>query len=173
MARKLLKRMMPNTEMVKNHPSLQRFKRWLHDANLWHLNRYSASMAVFIGVFSALIPIPTQLPIAVLLAVWWRANLPISAALVWLTNPLTSPPIYFATYKFGSFLLQRPPHALNFEPSLEWLSDQIGLIWAPLLLGSLCAGVLCGLLGAILVRVLWRVQVGMRWSARRRHRSAR
>src|SRR3954469_24611570 len=102
MARKLLKRMMPSAEFVKHHPSLQRFARWLHDPNLWHLNRYSASIAVFIGLFSALIPVPSQMPIAALWAIWWRANLPISVALVWLTNPITSPPIFYATYKFGS-----------------------------------------------------------------------
>jgi uncharacterized protein len=171
MARKFLKRITPNTEFVKNHPSLRRFAHWLHDPNLWHLNRYSASIAVFIGLFCAFIPVPSQMPIAALWAIWWRANLPISVALVWLTNPITSPPIFYATYKLGNILLDRPARGLHFEPSLAWFLEQIGQIWQPLLLGSLCVGFFAGALGAISVRVLWRVQVALRWSARQKARA--
>ncbi|MDB6063688.1 MAG: ATP-binding protein [Verrucomicrobiaceae bacterium] len=157
--------------MVKNHPSLRWFAHWMHDNNLWHLNRYSASLAVFIGLFAALIPLPSQMPIALVLAIWWRAHVPISVALVWLTNPLTSPPIFYGTYKFGNFLLQREAHALNFEASLAWLGSELGRIWAPLLVGSLTAGIVAGLIGAGAVRLAWRVQVGMRWSARKKARA--
>lgn len=171
MARKLLKRLTPSAEFVKNHPSLRRFAHWLHEPNLWHLNRYSASVAAFIGLFCAFIPLPTQTLIALAFAIWWRANLPISVALVWLTNPITSPPMFYATYKLGNFLLQREPYNLQFEASLAWLGSELGRIWAPLLVGSLTAGLAMGLLGAAAVRVLWRVQVGMRWAARRKERN--
>lgn len=171
MARKFFKRIMPSAEFVKNHPSLQRFAHWLHDPNLWHLNRYSTSIAMFIGLFSALIPLPSQMPIAALWAIWWRANLPISVALVWLTNPITSPPIYYASYKIGSRLLGHAPRELNFEPSLEWFINQIEHIWQPWLLGSLCLAFAVGTLGAVSVRVLWRLQVTLRWRARQKMRA--
>src|SRR5690606_30866680 len=173
MAKKFLKRFTPSAEVVKNHPSLKWFAHWLHDPNLWHLNRYSASLGVFIGLFCAFVPLPTQMPIALVLSSWWRANVPISVALVWLTNPITSPPIFYGTYKLGNFLLQREPRALNFEPSLTWLGSELSHIWAPLLVGSLTAGVMIGLAGATLVRILWRVQVGMRWAARKKERGPR
>jgi uncharacterized protein (DUF2062 family) len=173
MPKKLLKRFAPSADAVKNHPSLRYFARWLHDNNLWHLNRYSASLAVFIGLFSAFIPLPSQMPIALVLSIWWRANVPISVALVWLTNPITSPPIFYGTYRLGNFLLQREPHSLHFEASLAWLGSEIGRIWAPLLLGSLTTGIVAGLAGAALVRILWRVQIGMRWAARKKARAAR
>jgi uncharacterized protein (DUF2062 family) len=173
MARKFLKRIMPNADFVRNHPSLQRFAHWLHDPNLWRLNRYSASMAMFIGLFSALIPLPSQMPIAALWAIWWRANLPISVALVWLTNPITTPPIYYASYKIGSKLLGRPPQKLHFDPSLDWFLDQIGHVWQPWLLGCLCLAISSGLIGALGVRLLWRVQVIWRWRARQKARASR
>lgn len=171
MARKFLKRITPRAEFIKNHPSLRWFSRWLHDPNLWHLNRYSASFAVFIGLFAAFIPVPTQMPIAALWAIWWRANLPISVALVWLTNPVTSPPMFYASFKLGNWLLNKPPRELNFEPSFAWLLEQIGHIWQPLLLGSLCVGFCAGIIGAVAVRTIWRVQVSMRWSARQKARA--
>lgn len=173
MPKKLLKRLTPSSDTIKNHPSLQRFAHWLHDANLWHMNRYSVSMATFIGLFAAFIPLPSQMPIALVLAIWWRANVPISVALVWLTNPITSPPLFYGAYKLGNLLLRREPQALQFEASLDWVGSQIGNIWAPLLVGSLTAGIVFGLIGAALVRVAWRVHVGMRWTARKKARCAK
>lgn len=173
MPKKFIKRLTPSAETIKNHPSLQRFAHWLHDANLWHLNRYSVSVATFIGIFAAFVPLPSQMPIALVLSIWWRANVPISVALVWLTNPLTSPPIFYGTYRLGNLLLRRETPPLGFEPSLDWLSSQIGHIWAPLLLGSLTAGVVVGLIGAGMVRVFWRINVGLRWTARKKARCAK
>ncbi|HET8711203.1 MAG TPA: DUF2062 domain-containing protein [Spongiibacteraceae bacterium] len=171
MARKLFKRIAPSPEFIKAHPALQRFAHWLHDPNLWHLNRYSVSMAAFIGLFTAFIPLPSQMPIAALWAIWWRANFPISVALVWLTNPITAPPAFYATYKFGNLLLQRTPPPLQFEPSLAWFVEQLSQIWQPLLLGSACVGFFFGALGAMTVRIVWRIQVTLRWRARRRARA--
>ena len=172
MARKLFKRLMPSPELIKNHKSLQFISRWLHDPNLWHLNRNAVSLAFFLGLFAAFIPVPSQMPIAAMLAIWLRANLPISVALVWLTNPITSPPMFYAAYRIGEWVLQQPPHALKFEASLTWLSGQLAQIWQPLLCGSLLCGLVLGLVGALLVRVVWRVQVTLRWRARQRRRAA-
>ncbi len=194
MARKLFKRFTPAPETIRNHKSLQVIAHWLHDPNLFHLNRYSVSMAVMIGLFAALIPLPAQMLIAAAFAIWWRANLPISVALVWLTNPFTTPPIVFANYKIGTWLLQRNPDQRHHRTFSEWMEqsdaicDGLGLwncssawlhwlfsgfdqLWhpflKPFLLGSLVAAVLAGLAGFVLVRVLWRVQVTLRWRARR------
>lgn len=197
MARKLFKRFMPDPELIKNHRSLQMLGAWVHDPNLWHLNRYSASLAFFIGLFAAFIPIPAQMLLAGLLATWWRANLPISVALVWLTNPVTMPPVFYANYKVGGFLLGRAPdadHVQTFRqwlggmndicgelgwlacvrPWSQWLLSGIEQLWtpflAPFLVGSVVCGVVAGVLGASAVRILWRVQVTLRWRARaRRH----
>lgn len=171
MPRRLLKRLMPKPEFVRNHPSLRFLGQRLHDPNLWHLNRYAVALAFFIGFFAACIPLPSQMIIAALLAIWWRANLPISVALVWLTNPITMPPVLYIEYRVGAWILHRPPNALRFEPSLEWLRGQIGHIWEPLVVGSLICGLVSGLLAGFLVRALWRLQVALRWRARQRRRA--
>jgi uncharacterized protein (DUF2062 family) len=173
MARKLFKRMMPDREVIQRHRSLQMLGERLHDGNLWHLNRYSVSTAFFIGIFWAFVPMPMQMLPAALCALWWRANLPISMALVWLTNPITMPPIYYATYKFGSWLMGRPHIELHFEPTLAWLASEIERIWQPFLLGSLVTGVVLGLTAMVVIRVLWRVQVTLRWRARAKREGGR
>lgn len=172
MARKLFKRLMPDPEVIQKHPSLQMLGHRLHDPNLWHLNRYSVSMAFFVGLFWAFIPMPMQMLMAAGFAIWWRANLPISVALVWITNPLTMAPIYYTTYKLGSWLMGRPHIKLNFEPTITWLTAELERIWQPFLLGSVVSAVVAGVVGAIVIRILWRVQVTLRWRARQRRENA-
>ena len=165
MAHKLFNRFMPDPEQIRRHPALRIFGHLLHDANLWHFNRYSVSTAVFIGVFAAFIPLPTQMFIAASLAIWWRANLSLSIGLVWISNPVTIPFMFSGAYFVGARLLDQPLPT-NFTPTWEWFQQQASTLWQPFLLGSVVLGIVIGLIGAIVVRVLWRVQVVLRWRAR-------
>lgn len=167
MPRKLLKRYLPTPESIRSRPSLQWLGSWLHDPNIWHLTRSSVSKAFFIGLFVAFMPIPAQMAVAALVAVLARANLPLSVALVWITNPVTMPPIFYLAYRLGALLLGVPHGAFHFELSLEWLGGGLLAIWQPFLLGCLVLGLFAGLLGATLIRVIWRLQVIHRWRKRR------
>lgn len=52
------------------------------------------------------------------MAILCRVNLPISVALVWITNPLTMPPMFYAAYYLGAHLLGLP--AVDFELPVNW-----------------------------------------------------
>jgi len=167
MARKLLRRYLPTAAKVKDNPSLHFLGDLLHDPNLFHLNRHSVSVAFFVGTFIAFIPMPFQMPVAALAALWVRCNLPIAVALVWITNPLTMPAIYFATYQFGRWLLNAPPISFSMEASWEWVTNEFLLIWKPLLVGSLLTGLILGALAYTLSRLIWRWHVVQGWNKRK------
>ena len=96
MARKFLKRFFPTPAAIKSNPALHFLGDLLHDPNLFHLNRHSVSVAFFVGIFVAFaLPIPGQMAIAAVAALYFRCNLPISVALVWITNPLTIPFFFY------------------------------------------------------------------------------
>lgn len=173
MARKFFRRFAPSRETIDQHPSLRHFRRWLVDPNLWHLNRYSVSSAVFIGLLVAFIPLPMHIITAAMLAIWWRANLPVSLAVIWISNPVTIPMQFFMAYKVGAALLAHPPLVLQFELSWQWLSNELSDIWQPLLLGCLVCGLSAAFLGAGLVRLAWRLHATARWRARQRARMRR
>ena len=156
MPKRFIRRYLPDHLKMRDHPHLQRFGARLHDGNLWHLNRRSVSGAVAIGLFCALLPLPFQMLIAAGFAIWWRVNLPISVTLVWITNPFTMPPVWYATYRLGAWMLGLPPRNVNFELSLEYLLVGMHDVWKPLLLGSLVTGVVLAAVGFALVRLLWR-----------------
>lgn len=171
MPKKLIKRLMPDHQKIRNHPHLTRiFGTLLHDPGLWHLNRRSASGAFAVGLFCAFIPLPAQMILAAAMALLFRVNLPLSVALVWLTNPVTIPPMFYGTYKVGAWLLNTPEHHFEFQLELEWLLNETGAIWEPLLLGSLLVGSLAAALGYFGIRGLWRLHIVQYIKARRERR---
>jgi hypothetical protein len=170
MARKLIRRYLPNPTAIRNNPALQFLGELLHDPNLFHLNRHSVSVAFFVGIFVAFIPIPMQMAVAAVFALVLRCNLPISVALVWISNPLTMPAMFFATYQFGRWILQAPPVTVSLELSWSWLVNEFSLIWMPLLTGSLVSGLIFGGVGYVTMQVFWRWQVTKNWERRKKRR---
>jgi len=171
MPRRFIKRYMPDHDTIRNHKHLQFLGTLLHDPNILHLNRRSVSGAFSVGLFMAFVPVPFQMVLAAIGAIVARVNLPISVGLVWITNPLTMPPMFYFAYKVGAWLLGTPAHEINFELSFEWLARELALIWQPFLLGCLVLGIVSAVLGNLLVRGLWRVQVGREWRKRRARRT--
>jgi uncharacterized protein (DUF2062 family) len=172
MARKFFRRLLPHPHAIRDHESLRMLRTRLHDPNLWHLNRHSVSVAMFVGVFVAFIPLPIQMLIAAAAAIALRCNVALAVALVWITNPLTMPPIYYATYRIGAWMLGARPEAARFEPTLHWFEHQMSVIWQPLLLGSLSTGLVLASLALVMTRMAWRIGVQLKWQQRKRRRGS-
>lgn len=157
---------MPDPKKIKENRFLLLFGDLLHEPQLWHLNRYSASMAFGIGLFCAFIPLPFQMVIAAALAIMLRANLPLSVILCWITNPITIPPMFYFAYKVGTWVLGTAPGEFSFELSMDWLNNQLLPIWKPFLLGCLICAITAGVLGYYTIQLFWRYHVVMAWKAR-------
>jgi len=159
MPKKFIKKYMPDHQTIKEHKHLKIFGRLLHDANLWHLNRRSVSGAFAVGLFCAFVPIPSQMILAAAVAIIVRVNLPISVALVWISNPITMSPIFYAAYKFGAYLMGQELIEKDYELTLEWFSSQLDLIWQPFLLGCFLFGLISAIIGFFSIRLLWRLHI--------------
>jgi uncharacterized protein (DUF2062 family) len=193
MARNYLKRFFPTPEKIKNHPALRAFEHMLHDPNLFHLNRHSVSVAFFWGLLIAILPVPGQMPLAALAALVFRCNLPIAVALAWVSNPVTTPFILVLSYKLGAFILQSDPLGAsanlsleyiaqsaghlwtelwdgNFISSWHWLTNSVGHVWKPLVVGLLVFALLSGTLGYFTMQVWWRWHVLFAWKKRKKKR---
>ena len=130
-------------------------------------------MAFFVGLFVAFMPIPGQMILAALLAVLFSCNLPLSVGLVWITNPVTMPAIFYMAYKVGAMLIDVPVQDVEFELSFYWLTHSLLAIWKPFLLGCLVSGLFFGSLGYFVLSMLWRWRVAHHWHQRKRRRAAR
>lgn len=159
MPRKLLGRFLPNSHQLKKNKSMSLLGEWMHDPNLWHLNRRSVSGGVALGLFAAWIPVPLQMLVAAALAVLLRVNLPISVVMVWVTNPLTIAPMFYFAYRLGVFVLGVELEPFAIELSLEWISHGISTSWKPFLLGCLIMACTSALAGFVGMRLFWRYWV--------------
>ncbi|WP_369602272.1 DUF2062 domain-containing protein [Hahella sp. SMD15-11] len=166
MPKNLIKKYMPHPDKIREIKSLHFLGDVLHEPNLWHINRYSVRRAMLIGLFWAFIPMPFQMVASALCAIRFNANLPISVALVWITNPLTMPPIFYFNYVFGSWLLQMPPHDYHFELTWHWFTQNLADIGIPLYFGSVVLGLVFGATSYLVVDWLWRRKIRHDWLRR-------
>jgi len=166
MPKKLIKRFSPNPEKLKAHPQLKYFGEKVQNTNLWGLNRRSAAGAVAIGLFCAWMPIPFQMLLASFLAIFFSVNLPLSVALVWISNPLTMPPLFYAGYRLGAFILQEPVMKFKFELSFGWLINVLETIAPALFLGCIILGMLSAFIGYWGFTFFWRYSSAKKWKQR-------
>ena len=167
MPRKIIRRFLPDLKSLLDQRSLRWIGSLSHDPNLLHLNRHSVSLAVFIGIFCAFIPLPIQTLLAIAMCFWLGANLPLAMIIIWISNPLTIPPMFFLTYKLGSYILNTQVSGFSVDLSWQWFAELGSDILLPLFLGSFICGTALGLIGYFFILSLWRWQVIKNWEIRK------
>ncbi len=156
MPRRLLRRVLPNPEKLRNRWIFRLFGDRLTDSRLWSLSRRSITAGFGAGLAIAFVPVPIHLPVALLVAIAWRFNVPVIFGTVMLVNPLTAVPVYYLAYRVGSLLIGEPPHGFHFQLSWEWLQTGLGPLWKPFLLGCLTCSLVFGYGGYLALELLWR-----------------
>ncbi|MCK7592466.1 DUF2062 domain-containing protein [Pseudomarimonas salicorniae] len=151
--RKLLKPL-PRRANVRRYPVLKWFARQAAARPyLWSFRRENVLPAIYMGSVVSLLPLyGVQLVVAVVLAIWLRANLTVTVALQFITNPFTIAPIYLFTTWVGVQLME----AMSLGESLP----RAIYVTNALMIG----GVVVGLIVALLCDLGWRF---LAWEARR------
>lgn len=143
---------------------------------LWRFTRRSVPRAVGIGFFvGVLIMIPGLQPVAAAFAaIPFRANVPLTIFITFLTNPVTTPFILMGSLWVGSDLFGFPAnpgsvmHMIEVGASLrdwwEWLLSSA----APALVSGLFVlAAACGLVGYFIAGLSWRLWVTGKWRRRK------
>ena len=164
--KQFLKKYMPSAESIKQHKILKRLGPMIHQPGLWSLNRHSAALGLAIGFFFSWIPIPFQMVPSALIAVLLGANLPLALAGVWVSNPITMPPMFYFAYRLGLKILDRAPLKFSFELSFDWLYSSFFTLLPPMLLGCLILAVIQSIASYFIVRCLWKHYVVKKWKKR-------
>jgi uncharacterized protein (DUF2062 family) len=165
--RRFFKRVLPARHEILEHRHLKFLGNILHDPEIFHLTRRSTAGGIATGMFFAFIPVPGQMVIAGLAAIVLRVNLPLSVILVWITNPVTIPPILYFAYKTGGAILSRPYHPVHFDLSWHWFTEIFLEIWPSLVIGCLIFATAAAIIGYVTTRLVWRIHIIRRWRARK------
>jgi len=158
---------MPDPQRIKDNKHLKIFGKLLHNPHLWHMNRHSVAKAFAVGLFFAFIPVPFQMVLAAGASILVHSNLPISIALVWITNPLTMPAIFYACYIVGAWVIGDPAQEFNFEASWQWVVDSLSTIGPTFLVGCGVLSVVFAIIGYFSIQGLWRYGIIKAWQNRK------
>ena len=136
------------------------------------INRRSVTKGVAVGLFWGFIPMPMQMLAVVATTPFIKFNVPIAISMVWLSNPVTMPPMYYMEYLTGNFILgQEGIH--DIELTMEWFKTNIGDIFVPLYVGTAFYSIIVtGIIYLILNR-LWVRSVKNEKEAKELHRRER
>lgn len=173
MSNKFLEKYSLSPKAIRNNKSLSFLGDSIHQPYLWHLNRNSVARAFAIGLFCAWLPFPLQTVIAAVLAIYYRAHLPISVSLVFVTNPVTIPPMFYFAYRLGSEMLGLERQSVPMDLGWEWFTTTLGLIWQPLFFGCIMLGIISSATGYFAIHSIWRKNIKRRWRDRKEGREAR
>jgi uncharacterized protein (DUF2062 family) len=165
MPRKFFQRFLPHPKTIRENKALQIFGDWLHDPYMWHLNRRSVAGAFAVGLFFAWMPVPFQMVLAAGAAILVKTNLPLSVALVWITNPVTIPPMFYFAYTVGTWIIGEPAVDFSFELTIDWLLNEMSTSWKPFLVGCFTVATVSSLIGYLSINWIWRHSVLSRRSA--------
>lgn len=168
MAKKIVRKLLPHPDVITQNRWIKLLGPRLQDPSLWHINRRSFPLAVALGMFCAFIPVPFQMLLAAIGAIWLRVNILVAVPVVWISNPLTLGPMFYFCYLLGAKMLGQEPGGFDFELSFDWLVNGLAAVWQPFLLGCFTVGTISALASFVLIRVLWHLHILSHIKARAR-----
>ncbi len=127
------------------------------------VNRNAVSKAILVGLFFAFIPMPMQMLAVILMIPFMKFNVPLGVSLVWITNPVTMPFIFYAELIIGDLITFEPvTQDLDFMVELftmDWFSSaflsKLMEIIVPMYIGAFFTATVLAISGYYSVRYLW------------------
>lgn len=166
---------MPTRESLEQSRILRPVAHRVLAPELWRFTRRSVprgvALGLLVGIF-LLIP-GLQIAGAALLALPFRANVPIAAAMTFLSNPATTPFILIASYYVGSTMLGRSGNISQVMALVDgnasigrWLAWLFSETAPVMILGLFVVSVISAAIGYLLSVWIWRVRMARKWRAR-------
>ncbi|MEC7832619.1 MAG: DUF2062 domain-containing protein [Pseudomonadota bacterium] len=155
--KKFFKKYTPDKTVVEKYKILRIIGTPLLHKELWQFSRKPLCGGVAVGFFWGWMPMPFQMLPAAICSIIFRVNFPLSLIGVWISNPITMPPMMYFAYLVGNWLLNLDPQYKVFELTMDWIESAWGNIWEPLLIGSLLLGIISSILSYMTMHIIWKV----------------
>ncbi|MEM8697079.1 MAG: DUF2062 domain-containing protein [Pseudomonadota bacterium] len=165
----------PSREELAQNRLIKPFASRVMHSYLWRFNRRSVPRGAALGmVVGIVVMVPgIQMIVSALLALPFRANIPVAAATTFTSNPITTPFILIGAVFVGNEVFGLEADPSHFQTLVErgaGMSEWLGWLAtdaAPALLGGL---LVMAVIGAAIAYMLadwfWRFRVSRRWKKR-------
>lgn len=166
----------PTRESMEHNRFIAPVAHRVLEPSLWRFTRRSVprgvALGLFVGIF-LLIP-GIQIAGAALLALPFRANIPLAAAMTFLSNPATTPLILWASVYIGNWMLGRTADASGFMALVnehatirQWCGWLLSEAAPAMLVGLFLISLVSAVVGYFLADWIWRHRMGRKWQARK------
>lgn len=173
-----LRQNMPRREELARNRWLKPVAHRVLRSDLWRFTRRSVPRGVALGIIVGVLVPVAQTVFAALLALPFRANVPVAAVTTFITNPFTTPPLWVAAYYLGRWMLKldaltpdtdvtRQAHGLL----NDWLAWLLSDATPAIATGLVTLALIGAIVGYLLSALGWRLWIAHKWK-RRRHRLA-
>ncbi len=176
-----LREAMPSRESLEDNRFIRPVAHRVLAPELWRFTRRSVPRGVALGLLVGIfLMIPgLQITGAALLALPVRANVPVAAAMTFLSNPATTPFILAISYYVGRVMLGRSGDLseimalIHSQASIgEWMRWLFSETAPVMVFGLLIVAIVTAGVGYLLSVWFWRERMGRKWRVRA-HRRAR
>ena len=136
----------------------------------FNINRKMVTKGILVGLFWGFIPMPMQMAGVMATTPFMRFNVPIGLATVWLSNPVTYPPLWYLEYLTGNLILGHEGID-NIELTMQWFQDNWDAIVLPLYVGTAFYSTVVSYLIYLLLNWLWKRSARREWEKRNLRRT--
>ena len=166
----------PTRESLEKSRILAPVAHRVLEPSLWRFTRRSVPRGVALGLFVGIfLRIPgIQIAGAALLALPVRANIPVAAAMTFLSNPATTPLILMASVWLGNWMLGRSADASGFMALVDghasvsqWTTWLLSEAAPAMLIGLFLISLASAAIGYVIADWFWRRRMGRKWQARK------
>ncbi len=171
-------RNMPTREGLEANKWLRPVAHRVLAPELWRFTRRSVPRGVALGMVTGIMIPVAQIFFSALLALPFRANIPVASLTTFLTNPFTTPPLWVAAYWVGRKVLHLDAsvpgapiatHVAN-DSWLSWLLAEAG---PATITGLVTITVVASILGYFISAIGWRLWIARKWRKRIKDRSSK
>jgi hypothetical protein len=165
---------MPTRESLEGSRVLRPIAHRVLAPELWRFTRRSVPRGVALGMVTGILIPMGQIPASAVLALPLRANIPAAALTTFLTNPITTPPLWVFAYWVGRRVLGFDAaipgtpivsHVVERMGWLQWLYAEAG---PALLVGLVVVTLASAVIGYFASVLGWRLFIARKWRRRNR-----
>lgn len=163
------RRNLPTRESMERSRVLRPVAHRVLAPELWRFTRRSVPRGVALGMVAGVIFPVAQIAIAAVLALQFRANVPVAALTTFITNPFTTPFILIAAYWVGRWVLRLDAPAVA-QPVADAATTWLQWLWQAgpaTITGLVIIASAAAVLGYGLSALGWRLWIARKW--RHRH----
>ncbi|WP_265570612.1 DUF2062 domain-containing protein [Sphingomicrobium nitratireducens] len=169
-----LKRHAPSRHELAQSRWLKPVRHYILASEYWRFTRRSVPRAIFAGTFIGIfLMIPgLQMIGATMMSIPMRANIPVAAAVTWISNPVTTPFFLIAALETGSLFGFPTDNSAFFDllrshaPISEWIEWTFSAAAPSMMVGLFVIAVVSAFVAWGVSLVGWRLWVSRKWRQR-------